>query len=232
VIRTDTLGEPERWELVRAIHPIHSEVTEGVSVQALYDYVDAGAEEAFLGLVEDADGETVGFMTLHLMDVELDGRPSIVLRAAPFMRSDVIGGGPTSVFALWSVLHIERRWPGRPMVFFSQMVSPAPYAMTAKFVRTYPGPDAPTPAAIERLRDVLIERFGYEPVPDRPWITRGFARPPADFRLRRTSNPYVRFFLDRNPDFMEGHALTVVVPLDARNVASLAVRLIRRAVGL
>lgn len=231
VIRTDALTDAARWALVRTIHPIHTEVSEGISEQALYDYVAAPADESFVGLVESPDGALLGFHTLRLLEVTVDGEKIIVLRAAPFMRPHVRGGAPTSAFALWSVLHITRRWPGRPMCFYGQMVTPAPYAMNAKFVRVYPGPDGAAPLAIERLRDLLNERFGHEPMPGRPWITRSFAKPPASFRTRPTSNRYVRFYLEQNPDFMAGEALTVLVRLDKKNVASLVAGAIKSAMG-
>lgn len=92
-----------------------------------------------------------------------------------------------------------------------------------------PAPAVPARHGIERLIRALCERRGYEIVGERPLRANSASTPRAASRLGRVSeDPDARFFLQRVPDYADGRAPLVFIPLSLANVAVGLARLVLR----
>jgi len=214
------LSPTQRAALTDELHVVQQEVFDGVDREAFRKYVvESSAARNWIQVYREASGRAVGYMALHRFDRELDGRPCAIFRAeAGTLRSwrgrTPLGGMMARVLLRHQVVH-----PRTPRFYLGSLVHPSSYHAFARFAaRIYPGRDG-TPPRLHALLTELGDAFGLAPVdPSRPlvrrvgWITRD-TEVERDY-WQRCDKPTVRFFVEANPGYVEGHGLLTLVPFD------------------
>jgi hypothetical protein len=184
-------------------------------------------------LMRDDAGYLQGFSTLALSTHRVAGED---------IR--VVFSGDTIVDHRWWARHdLAFAWlrlagsfkadaPDRRLYWLLIVKGHRTYRYLPVFARDYhPAHDRETPAAMRRLADVLARRFfgaDYDAAsgllrypPSRGYLAPDWCEPP----LKDAARPEVRFFLDRNPGYAQGHELVCLCELSPGNLKPLARRI-------
>lgn len=174
------------------------------------------------------DGEhAVGFSTVFVLQLSGGPRPLLAIRASIYASLDYKVDTDLMTLGMRCTLRTRLRWPLARLYFCAFANSPVPYALlTRSFARAYPRADgSPAPAAVERIRQLLLEAVGQAAGESHPWVVKAPYRIKDAAHLktkdRLLQDPAARFYLRINPDFDAGDAVLVMVPLDASNLWSL-----------
>jgi len=169
-------------------------------------------------------GDLAGYCALHRFSRVLKGRECFVIRGEAGLRRDYRGRGTTYWFGMLFALRQKLRHPLTPVYYLGTLVHASSYHLFCKyFRRVYPAHDCPMPADLRELALELADSFdapAVDPadplVRDVGWIT---IETPQEARLSaRTDLADVPFYRARNPGYVSGHGLVVLVPLDLRNL--------------
>jgi len=224
IIDPGKLDPPALRALGDDLYSVQQEIFDGVDREVFQRYVvDADAAENKILVLRDGAGAPLGYAALHFYELEIDGQPATVLRTELGYTRALRGRNPAGRFGVSTVVGYVARNPRRLMYFLGCPVHPTTYLAAARWSPKYwPRYDQPTPAKETALIHELAERFGLEVVGDDPlvrrvgWITRQTESERAYWASNR--RPEVRFYLDRNPGYLDGHGLLLFAPLDMRNL--------------
>jgi hypothetical protein len=207
-----------------------------------YCGVDGAAFKADLAakdwviLLRDARSRILGFSTMRIVDLPIDGAPhrflfsgDTVVDQASWQRSTLAG----------AFGHVVRRLldePGRgPIYWFLISKGYRTYRFLPVFFREFfPRYDMPTPPAFGRLlaaigAHVFAGAYDASAGIVRHAGQRDFLKPAlAIVPTSRRRDPHVRFFVERNPRFDGGDELACIAPLEERNFLDSARRVIAR----
>jgi hypothetical protein len=228
------LGAAQLDDLLLRAHGLEEQLF--TSVEPFEVYADrtraSAARHQWLWTFEDADMQLVGYNFVSLFSLEIDGRPIEVLRSnaglLPAWRrhNRIVGAGLAPCF-------VQRILRPRASLYLHLWLShPSGYASVDKyFDALWPSPrtDPQTPEVLKIARH-LNEQFGARyPDPSDPFLVESATAvdEPAD-QIRawtESARPSVQYFLNRNPDYRRGKALTIIVPVEMRTLATLAVKL-------
>ena len=186
---------------------------------------------------ERATGRLVGAAAYGAFRLEVPGRGRILV----FSGGDLVllpearGLGLMQEMGLVGVLRETLRDPWLPRYLFVGAISYKLYRTLASTFRDYwPRYDRATPPEILEVLEQAGARVcgaawrgASEPVPTGRWAHRGLLEVPE----ASLADPVIRFFVERNPTHLEGTVLPMLLPLDARNLVSVARKLVaqRRA---
>jgi hypothetical protein len=223
-IDPSALDQSKREELGRQLYEVHCTAFAGLDRAAFDRYVvNSPAQQTRLLLYRNRDRELIGYFGVHRFDMEVHGKPVVVFRAEVGLRPQY--RQRDAILTLWwtEATRFKFLHPGKAVYFFFVPVNPSSYAMVARYIHeSYPGRSHTVPPAVLGLMTHLASRFGLPPVQeDKPmvrkvgWITQA-TRQEQDY-WRSSTNPYVRFYLDANPTFAEGHGLLTLVPVTFAN---------------
>jgi hypothetical protein len=213
---------------------------------ALYSrYYDAASEDRFrrdlaekdyVIVLRDADGGLQGFSTAMVGDHDFRGQ-----RLRSFYSGDTIVDeaywGQQALPTAWFQLtgHIKAAEPETPLYWFLLVKGHRTYRYLHAFFKVFfPTHERATPPADRALMDMLAaEKFGDDY--DR---CHGVIRfPESHGHLKATwaeipdkdrQRPEVRFFLERNPGYVNGDELVCLTELVPENLKPLAERLFRK----
>ncbi len=212
-----------------------------------YDYADRGrflddlAEKDFVILLRDAGtGAARGFSTQRVLGASVDGRPVRALFSGDTII-DRDAWGEQELVRAWCRLagRVRAAEPRTPLYWFLISKGYRTYLYLPLFYRDfYPRHDRPAPAFEQGLLDALCERkFGEHY--DRgaglirfPRSLGQLKRDFADVPPKQRSNPHVKFFLARNPDFARGVELACLAEIAADNMRGLAQAMLREGEAL
>ncbi|MCC6558775.1 MAG: hypothetical protein IT372_38070 [Polyangiaceae bacterium] len=215
-----TMSPAARQALVDELYAVHCEIFEGVDKASFAKYVvDSKAEHTWIQLYKGERGRIVGYFAVHVYERELRGETVAVFRAQAGMTSAYRGGNVVFAFGIERVLRYVLAHPGRPIYYVGLLVHPSSYAQLARFADdVFPNAQEGVPSDVAALITDLAPSFGLEPVDQANplvcksgWKTIDTAADRA-YWLNHT-RPSVRFFIEANPGFVEGHGLLTVVPL-------------------
>jgi CRP-like cAMP-binding protein len=233
VITPRTLSPEERARLTESLYAVHQEIFDGVERESFAKYVvESTAEETWIQVHKDEAGRIVGYFALHLFERQWEGQPTAIFRAEAGSLRAWRGGGITLRFGLARVLRYRLQHPGRRMFYLGSLVHPSSYLLLARHcAEVWPRREQHTPHALQTLMDALATEFGLERVdPANPLVRRvGWRTRDSEVEQeywRHCDRPEARYFLGRNPGYVEGHGLVTLVPLTAANLVHMA-----RAVG-
>lgn len=226
VVEVCHLGRNERSDLVDQLYAIYAESVAGLDRAAFAAEV-MGSADTRIALFVGEDSALVGFAYRRFDHVEHEGRPQAVICAGVYFRRGTKGGAAGGRFGLAEALRFKLRNPLTPLAYLTRSASPAVYRLLAGTMpRAYPHPRAATPAEIDAIFRAVHARRGYETVGDSPWVVRSIAVPTQPGRLRHLrGDPLVDYYVRQNPNFAQGDALLVWIPLDLANVVGAALRL-------
>ena len=187
-------------------------------------------------VLRDRETETIqGFSTLQQLEATVQGRKVRAL----FSGDTIIHRdywGETELASVWGahVLSLIEDAPAVPLYWFLISKGYRTYKfLPAYFHDYYPRPDQPTPPFEEELLALLAESK-YPGCYDRE---AGVIRLEGSDRLNsdlaeitpaKLKDPHVRFFLERNPGFRDGHELACLTELTVENLRPLARRIFNR----
>jgi hypothetical protein len=194
---------------------------------------DLAEKRWVIQLVHPGTGELCGFSTQMLLEADA-GRPVTALFSGDTII-DRAHWGDSALTHVWGrlALALIDRHAAAELYWFLISKGYKTYRFLPVFFRAfYPHPGRPTPDALRAVLDALARRkypHGYDPV-------RGVVRAGAGHdRLRagvaevtpeRLRDPFVRFFVERNPDHARGDELCCLAPLTRENFTPAAYRVI------
>jgi hypothetical protein len=192
------------------------------------------AEKNAVILIRGSDGKIVGFSTLLLYQAEFQGKAiAVVYSGDTIIEREAWGSSAlprTWIHSVWK-LHRER-FPELPLYWLLLTSGYRTYRFLSVFWKTfYPNPHTATPAEMEGLRDELARaRFG-EKYKD------GVVRlgQPLKRELLETParpDPHIRFFIERNPGYVDGDELVCLAPLTAENLTAAGKRMVDSPPGV
>jgi len=210
----------EREQLTDALHALHSEVFDGVDREAFRRHVIApDADGNVVHVTRGPDGRAVAYAALHHVDLIHDGRPLRILRPTTAAASAYRGRGTADRFLAVQTTRLMLTAGRRRTYLLSTPISPVSFHWVHRGgARVWPDPARPTPPAIRRLMRGLADRLGL-PVgaagdPDVRWV--GWIVRESDAeraRIVASPSPAIRLYLERNPDYLTGEGLLMLVPI-------------------
>jgi hypothetical protein len=157
----------------------------------------------------------------------------------------VVYSGDTIVEpAYWGVSALPSTWIKEVLALTAAMPRPLYWLLISSGYKSYrflpvfyqefyPRHDRPTPPNLQALLDTLaLERFGadYDPATGVVRFAQG-ATPlrngVADVSAERLRNPHVRFFVERNPGYVQGDELVCLTQIDPDNFTPAGRRMAR-----
>lgn len=224
-LRAERLSSSERRLLADRLYDVYRESVHGYSRDEFEAEV-FGSGEVSVAQFYGPKGELAGFSHATIERIEHEGRAHAVFCAGVYFRLAYRGGSQSAFFGLTEALRFKLREPRTPLSYLTRSASPAVYRLLVSTMpRAYPSRRHDTPTEILALVRALGTRRRYVTVGDGPWTVRSVATPHDPKRLHRLEHePDVRFYLQHNPRFADGHALLVWIPLDAANIAGGIVR--------
>ena len=208
---------------------------------ALYDRYYGGAQrrvfesdlEQKSHLIELRDGDRLrGFSTLALQEYELADEAGLAIFSGDTIIEHEYWGEQALARAFCRFAgRVHAEHPDVPLYWFLISKGYRTYRYLQAFARRYyPHPSEPTPARMKLRMDALARfRFGscysadsgivhFEPA-------RGHMRAPwSGVREGLHARAEVRYFLERNPGYVDGDELVCIAELSAKNLRSVAAR--------
>lgn len=193
---------------------------------------DLAEKDAVILLRDSTDHSICGFSTQKIMQLVVDG----VLLRVIFSGDTIIARaywGEQELGHAWSrlVAEIRNEQPEQPLYWFLISKGYRTYLYLPLFFHEfYPRYDRPTPPREQKILDLLaLARYpqhydlgrGLIVFPESHGNLKGDLAEISEHRLR---NPHIRYFLERNPGYAEGHELACLAEISATNMRSYAAR--------
>lgn len=218
------LDARQRQALSEKLYEIHQAVFAGLDKAAFDHYVvNSPAKKTRILLYRNRRHDLIGYFGVHRFEKEVDGQPVVVFRAEVGLLPGYRQSDAKLTFCWSEATRYKLLHPGKHVYLFFVPVSPSSYAVAARYMhKVYPDRHLNIPADALRLMTQLALQFGLPAVEEgNPlvrkvgWISLA-TRQEQDF-WRSTRNPYVRFYIDANPQFSEGNGLLTLIPVSLTN---------------
>lgn len=237
VVDLNAMDDDARHELGHALFAVQARVFSGVDEQAYYDHVLAPpARRNIVELYRNDAGELIGYSAVHLYDKEVNGAPVTMAWTQGGLLPEYRGGGTPFRIGMIEALREKFRHPFRPLWYLSCLVHTSSYHMLNKyFPRVYPSPGREMPGPLLDLTMELAAAFDLPVVDpadplvrDDGWIT---VEPDPDAAATRYGHlPDVAYYIRRNPGYVHGHGMLVLVPLGFFDISFAIIRRLAAAV--
>lgn len=209
----------------------------------LYDRFYGGtSEELFLHdlsdktyaiVLRDGEGRLQGFSSIKVWDETFRGQPvRIIYSGDTIVHRD--HWGQQDLVAAWGRLTgaVKAEAPGMPLYWFLLVKGHRTYRYLRTFYRIfYPAHNRPTPADCQALMDQLAgDKFGAFYSRETGVVhfpeSRGHLKPElAEIPEKDAARPDVKYFLERNPGYVNGDELVCLTELSHENFNSLATQI-------
>ncbi len=237
VVDPTALEGRTREAFIDALYAVHSQIFDGVDRDAFVHYVvDSPADETKILVHRDRAGAPIGYFAAHQFRRVVRGKPAIIARGETGMLRQHRGGASILRFGFGEALRIMAGNPGVPLYYLGCLVHPTSYHALCKYLRpVWPSVDTPPDASLRALVSELGDSFGLARVGEDPlvrevgWRTRDTEAERAFWR--RCDKPDVRYYVEHNPGYGEGHGLLTLVPLSGPVVAGALARVAREKGG-
>ncbi len=196
-----------------------------------YFTVDRKAFEADLSkkewviILEDPDGRLRGFTSLALLKTTLDSKPVQALYSGDTII-DRDSWGSIELPRVWGrfMLDAISKAGKTPIFWFLLSSGYKTYRfLPVFFTEFFPRHDRPTPGEIRHLLDHIGKKIygsffksvsGTVHLPNPTPLREGI----ADVSTARLSDPHVKFFVEKNPNYIRGVELACIAPLKIENL--------------
>jgi CRP-like cAMP-binding protein len=237
IVDPKSLQGSAREAFLDALYDVHSRIFDGVERDAFAGYVvDSPAEQTRIQVHRDEGGRIVGYFAFHSFRRQVRGRAAVILRAESGMLREYRGGSSTLRFGFGEGMRHVAQNPRVPMYYLGCLVHPTSYHSFCKYLRpVWPSVETPPDAEVRALLAELGDSFGLERVGEDPlvrevgWKTRDTEAERAFWQ--RCEKPDVRFYLEQNPGYGEGHGLLTLVPVTPAVIAGGLARIAREKGG-
>jgi hypothetical protein len=177
------------------------------------------SRETIVHVLRDEQGELCGTLTCKYYEVLYQGRRIIIAKVGVGILPEVRGGRFTMRCAVTEAVRHAIKYASDEVYLFSTMIHPVSYQITSRvFNRFYPYHDRPQDPELEELARFLADHFELRrPETDDPLIFQE-ARSTMETAEERAywqqkSDPAVRFFLDRCPNYGKGECFIFLARL-------------------
>ena len=231
VIRVGDLGGRRRERLGATLLDIFFERYTFEHPQIVLDKVVFRDPEVLLSILYDADDSVLGFMSMGFTRFELGDRPVDVMDAGMYVRKGVRGTGGMAVrWAVRTCIRRSLRLRRVPLVYVGEATSPVSYARALReWPEVWPRQGVQPPAETTALVRQVMAARGFQTVDGDPWRVRvglpfGFRDPERILAtVRDAEDPALRWFVERNPGYLQGDWLALVVPYSLGNLVGAVV---------
>jgi len=226
VVDPSRLEKEEKDRFIRELYSVHSQIFDGVDEKCFaIDIFCPDAIRTRVKIFRKNRKEIVGYLAIHLYEMRFTDADTIaVFRAEagflpPYRRKKSTLSLVFAEFCRYKCLH-----PRRQAYYIGTLVHPSSYHLIFHyFHEMYPTYMCETPPYILQAMCNIAKNFGIEPVCRyNPLIVR------VGWRVRndRENLEYwsqcdkldVKFFLKKNPGYLEGEGLLTLVPLSWSNL--------------
>ncbi|QLL10245.1 hypothetical protein H0P51_15170 [Mycobacterium vicinigordonae] len=218
---SDSLSGARLSEIFDGIYDVYRATMYG-HTREQFEHHLLGSGNLHLALYYGIAGEIAGFAFIGIQCVEHRGTTFAAFSGGGFFRPEYRDCGvPGMRYGLREALRFKLRHPGVALGYLARTSSPVAYHLFARTMpRVYPSPTRSTPPDVEALVRKFSAGRDYIPVNDDPWIVRSDAVPHDVSRMRRLDgHPNVQFYRERNPNYTDGEALLVWIPLNMATIA-------------
>lgn len=225
VVTAADLTATERADLASRMSAIVCQSYHGVDAEGIAESVGFRTPDARIALFYGRSGELAGFSSAAARRVSCDGVEHVIFDAGVFFDLRYEGGSAATRFGLLEALRVRAANPRVRLWFVSMTASPAPYCLAARTVsEIYPHPERTPPSDVVAVARAFVALKGLRPLEADPFVLHngeGWRLGDGD-RVRLAASlrddPFSTYFAERNPRFLEGHTLLIVVPLHWKNV--------------
>jgi GNAT superfamily N-acetyltransferase len=215
----------EMW----ALYGPHHAVTRDELVRRCRDDVDE------IALYRAHDGALVGFTGIRRRRLTLRSGEEVATAyfGTSFIDEAWRGRNLIQRTVLRVLYEAKRASPRRRLFVWSDALTVRPYLLTARNLREYyPSPLQPMPADVQELRDTLgVLYYGDDYEPTTGTVRKRERKLEAqllEIDPRQRDDVHVRFYLEQNPRYVDGHGLLIIQPATVRNALAYAGIRVRR----
>ncbi|HET8745623.1 MAG TPA: hypothetical protein VFM98_08460 [Ramlibacter sp.] len=215
------LGEAAREALARELFGVHVQIFGGLDFAGFRHYViDRPSWRTWIWVKRNEQGKPVGYHATHVFLLDVQGRPSAVVRMEAGTLPQWRGRDLIMVNNCLRLLRLWLQAPRRDWCIFAALTHPSSYTFLSHYAPViWPRADQPTPPEVQRQMEELADAFGLERVdPADPmvrevkWITRETEQDRARWHASR--RPNARLYLRANPGYVRGHGLLTLIPMN------------------
>jgi hypothetical protein len=215
------MGEKARQALARELFGVHVQIFGGQDFAGFRHYViDRPAWRTWIWVKRNEEDRVVGYHATHVFMLDVQGRPSTVVRMEAGTLPQWRGH---DLIMVNNCLRLFRLWlqaPRRQWSIFAALTHPSSYTFLSHYAPViWPRAGQPTPPEVQRQMEELADTFGLERVDPAnamvrrvDWITRETEQERERWRASRRVN--ARFYMRSNPGYVEGHGLVTLIPMD------------------
>ena len=164
--------------------------------------------------------ELVGYTRIYHQHIDIKSRRITVYSATTYNNKTHNTSFAAARQGLIQTMKYKLSHPKEELVHFSCVSSPSKYQFLAELCSTiYPNPDHDTPKQIALLIKKLRENNGWPSCSTHPFIINGQIVKKHQTLLETTNNERLaNCFLSLNPEYSQGSALLVCIPLNLKNI--------------
>lgn len=220
------LGAATRAEMFRLYDQFYAGTSEGLFLGDL-------ADKTYAIILRDGAGVLQGFSSVKVWDEDFQGRTvRIIYSGDTIVHRD--HWGQQDLVAAWGRLTgaVKADAPDMPLYWFLLVKGHRTYRYLRTFYRIfYPAYNRPTPPDYQALMDRLAgKKFGGFYSPESGIVhfpeSRGHLKPElAEIPIKDANKPDVKYFLERNPGYVQGDELICLTELSHENFNSMAMHI-------
>lgn len=177
------------------------------------------SRETVIYVQRDQAGKVCAMLTFKQYDVTYRGRAITVVKLGVGALPQVRGNSFTARCVAMEAVYAALTYPAGEKYVFSTSIHPVTYRIFTRFMsRFYPYPDRPQDPALADLARFLADHFGLTKADSpHPFVfeeRRASLESPEERRSWLTSSdPAVRFFVDKCPNYHRGECLIMLAQL-------------------
>ena len=216
------MTRPEREALTRDLYAVHAQIFTGLSYEDFRDYVvERDAWRTWVYVKQNAQGQVVGYHSIHAFRLIVENRLSTVIRMEAGTLPAYRGRDITMVYGCLRLLRVWLHHPWRRFCIFAALTHPSSYTFLAHYAPVI-WPHATRREMPQRILDRMEELaacFDLQRVDkanplvrDVNWITLE-----TDEERQRWMNSRrrdTRFYLEQNPGYVNGTGMLTYIPFN------------------
>lgn len=183
---------------------------------------------------ERVTGRLVGAAAYAAFPIEVPGKGRIVVFYAGdiVLRPEIRGAGLIQEMGLGGVIRELLRDPWAPKYLYAIALTHKLYRSVASMFQDYwPRYDRETPPEILEIMERVGQRVDqnrWRSATELVQIPRRGRQEQLAVPEEQLADPVIRFFIDKNPTYLQGTCLPIMMPLDVRNLSSVLRTLVAR----
>lgn len=227
-IRTYALGKQFPSHLMPYLPRMREIYHQLFDVESDYDLnnlLKYRGEEIRLGMFFDKNNQLCGFAISGIHTVTVHGQTHALFSAGAYADLNYNAASSVVKFALTQSIRYKLKHPYHKLAYLEEALTPAPYSLSSRILpECYPSPDKKAPPVINEIIQAIKQKRGYIFTDASEWVVRfSGKRRLKDYqrilnsKLRTTCRYYQHYF-ELNPNFINGDALLVYMPLSFKHI--------------